>query len=115
VRASEVNDLPGPGEARVRWKGVRECPYLRARRPKIKHDGKRRQRVGLGGIVCAVIKMALCMAKKKPDQEPGLNLFSEENRGDRCNYALRKIIAIIERSNMGYHQIEYFAATPVSF
>jgi hypothetical protein len=52
--------------------------------------------------------------KKKPDAGPGLNLFSEENRGDRCNYAGRTLIAIIERSNIGYHEILYFRATLVS-
>jgi hypothetical protein len=53
--------------------------------------------------------------EKKPDQEPGLNLFSEENRGDRCNYAVLQASAIIDSSNVRYHEIEYLSATPVSF
>jgi hypothetical protein len=53
-------------------------------RPNIKHDGVRRRPDTAGEIVGAMIKMAICVTeRKKPDQEPGLYLFSEENRGDR--------------------------------
>jgi hypothetical protein len=52
--------------------------------------------------------------KKSPINEPGLNLFSEENRGDRCNYALLKGSAIIEISNVGYNEIAYSPATLIS-
>jgi hypothetical protein len=52
--------------------------------------------------------------KKSPIAEPGLNLFSEENRGDRCNYAARRTAAIIEKSNVRYNGNAYFAATLIS-
>jgi hypothetical protein len=52
--------------------------------------------------------------KKSPIVEPGLNLFSEENRGDRCNYAAMKAAAIIEYANVGYKENAYHAATLIS-
>jgi hypothetical protein len=60
--------------------------------------------------------MAMCMAERKKARsiEPGLNLFSEENRGDKCDYALLKDSAIIEISNVGYNEIAYSPATLIS-
>jgi hypothetical protein len=52
--------------------------------------------------------------KKSPIGKPGLNLFSEENRGDRCDYALLQAPTIIEKSNVGYHRNAYFWATLIS-
>jgi hypothetical protein len=52
--------------------------------------------------------------KKSPIVEPGLNLFSEENRGDRCHYGAMRAWAIIERSNVGHHENAYFKATLIS-
>jgi hypothetical protein len=52
--------------------------------------------------------------KKSPIVEPGLNLFSEENRGDRCHYAVMRVPAIIEKSNVGYNRNAYFPATLLS-
>ena len=45
--------------------------------------------------------------KKSPINEPGLGLFSEENRVDKYNYAALKDSAIIAISNVGYNEIVY--------
>ena len=64
--------------------------------------------------VCCDQNGIVMQKEKKPDQEPGLNLFSGENRGDRCNYALLQGSAIIEISYVRYNEIAYSPTTLVS-